>query len=69
MDLNYLGTVRCIKAVLPQMVARRSGQVIIVASGAAVVSFMGYSSYAPTKWALRGLADALRNELCGLGVS
>jgi len=51
------------------MVARRSGQVIIVASGAAVVSFMGYSSYAPTKWALRGLADALRNELCGLGVS
>lgn len=69
MQLNYLGTVRAIKAVLPQMAARRSGRLIIVASGAAVVSFMGYSSYAPTKWALRGLADSLRNEMCGLGVS
>jgi len=69
MDLNYMGTVRSIKAVLPQMVERCSGQIIIVASGAAVVSFMGYTSYAPTKWALRGFADALRNEMSGLGVS
>ena len=30
---------------------------------------MGYSTYAPTKWALRGLADVLRNELGGLGIS
>lgn len=28
----------------------------------------GYSSYAPSKWALRGLADCLRNELQGTGV-
>ena len=28
----------------------------------------GYCSYAPTKWALRGLADCLRNELQGTGV-
>lgn len=69
MDLNYMGTVRSIKAVVPQMVERRRGRLIVVASGAAVVSFMGYSSYAPTKWALRGLADALRNELVGLGIS
>ncbi|KDD72779.1 hypothetical protein H632_c2912p1, partial [Helicosporidium sp. ATCC 50920] len=25
--------------------------------------FAGYSSYAPSKWALRGLADCLRNEV------
>ena len=29
----------------------------------------GYSSYAPTKWALRGLADCLHNELQGTGVA
>ena len=68
-DQNYLGTVRSIKAVLPQMVQQGRGKIIIMASGAAVVSFMGYSSYAPTKWALRGFADALRNEMTGLGVS
>ena len=45
------------------------GQIVIVASAAAVVSFIGYSTYAPTKFALRGLADTLRNELLGFGVS
>jgi NAD(P)-dependent dehydrogenase (short-subunit alcohol dehydrogenase family) len=28
----------------------------------------GYSSYAASKWALRGMADCLRNELLGTGV-
>ena len=28
----------------------------------------GYSSYAPSKWAVRGLADCLHNELQGTGV-
>ena len=38
------------------------------ASAAAVVSYIGYASYSPTKYALRGLADALRNELRGFGI-
>ena len=68
MELNYMGTVHAVKACAPYMVARREGHVTIVASAAAVVSFMGYSSYAPSKWALRGFSDAIRNELCGFGV-
>lgn len=28
----------------------------------------GYASYAPSKWAVRGLADCLHNELQGTGV-
>ena len=35
---------------------------------AAAASFLGYSSYAPTKFAVRGFADAIRNELLGTGV-
>lgn len=27
-----------------------------------LAGFAGYSSYCPTKWAVRGLADCLRNE-------
>ena len=57
------------EAVVPHMVRRRSGHIVIVASGLAVTSFLGYSSYAPTKWALRGLADTLRNELLGFGIA
>ena len=68
MTLNYMGNVNVIKALAPQMAARGSGNIVIVASAAAVVSFIGYSSYSPSKFALRGLADALRSELSGFGI-
>lgn len=68
MDLNYMGTVNVLKVVAPVMKAQGGGHIMIVASAAAVVSFIGYSSYSPTKFALRGLADSLRNELIGFGI-
>ena len=68
MELNYVGTVRSIKAVVEPMVARRRGHIIVVGSAMSVVGFMGYSSYAPAKHALRGLTDCLRNELIGFNV-
>mmetsp|Transcript_85398 Transcript_85398/g.167094 ORF Transcript_85398/g.167094 Transcript_85398/m.167094 type:complete len:337 (-) Transcript_85398:60-1070(-) len=68
MRLNYMGNVHAIKAVAPMMRERDGGHIMIVASAAAVVSFVGYSSYAPTKFALRGLADTLRSELIGFGI-
>jgi 3-dehydrosphinganine reductase len=32
-----------------------------------LLNFVGYAAYAPSKWALRGLAEGLRNELQGSG--
>jgi len=69
MDLNYVGTLRAVKGVAESMVARKKGTIIIVGSALSIVSFMGYSTYSPTKHALRGLADTLRNELVGFGIS
>ena len=40
-DLNYLGTVRAIQAVVDAMVRRRRGHIIIVGSALSVVGFMG----------------------------
>eukprot|EP00943_MAST-04B_sp_MAST-4B-sp1_P000059 g59.t1 len=68
MELNYLGNVHAIKAVTPYMVAKQKGNICIIGSAASVVSFIGYSSYSPTKFALRGLADSLRNELNGFNI-
>ena len=62
-EVNYLGTVRTIKCVLPQMLDRRQGRILITTSVLSVLGFAGYTSYAPSKWALRGLADCLRNEV------
>lgn len=63
MEVNYMGTVRTIKCALPTMLARRQGHIVITTSVLSVLGFAGYSSYAPTKWALRGLADCLHNEV------
>eukprot|EP00756_Hemistasia_phaeocysticola_P062956 Hpha_TRINITY_DN6432_c0_g1::TRINITY_DN6432_c0_g1_i1::g.127::m.127/K04708/E1.1.1.102; 3-dehydrosphinganine reductase len=68
MDLNYMGNVRVIKKVAPLMVDRRDGDIMIVSSAAGVCTFIGYASYSPSKFAQRGLADALRNELSGFGI-
>jgi 3-dehydrosphinganine reductase len=62
MAVNYFGTLHLIRAVLPSMRAHRGGRLVLVASGAALIGLYGYSSYAPSKFAVRGLAEALRSE-------
>lgn len=63
MAVNYFGTVYMTKAVLPGMIQRRSGHIVNVASLGAVVAYIGYSAYAPSKFAVRGFSDALRTEM------
>lgn len=62
MEVNYLGTVHAVKAVLPGMQARRSGHIVIVTSALALTTLPGYTQYCPTKYALRAFADCLRME-------
>lgn len=47
----------------------RQGKVVLTASLMALMGFAGYSAYAPSKFAIRGLADSLRNELLLYGIS
>jgi hypothetical protein len=49
MKLNYMGTVHLVKAAAARMVARGRGHLVLVSSGAAAASFLGYASYAPSK--------------------
>ena len=69
MAVNYLGTLHLVRAALPAMRARGGGRLVMVASGAALVGLYGYTSYAPSKFAVRGLAEALRSELVPEGVA
>jgi len=71
MEINYFGTLYVLKALLPGMVARGSGYVVNVSSVAGFLGLYGYSSYGPSKFAVRGLSDTLRSELAehGIGVS
>jgi short-subunit dehydrogenase len=63
MNTNYFGAVALTKAVLPAMLARAAGHIVVVSS------LMGYldtpmrSAYAASKHALHGYFDSLRAEL------
>jgi len=67
-EVNVYGTMRCIQAALPAMVARRSGLVQIVSSVLGRRSVPGYGGYCASKFALYALAESLRTELLGTGV-
>ncbi len=69
MAVNYFGTLYPLKAVVPGMRRRGRGAVVLISSGAGLVGLFGYTPYAPSKFALRGLAEALRGELKSTGVS
>lgn len=68
MDLNYFGTLHPIRAVVPSMIERGSGHLMLVSSAAGIVGVYGYAAYSPTKFAVRGLAETLRAELKPHGI-
>lgn len=68
MDLNYFGTLHPIRAVLASMLERRSGTIVGISSAAGLVGVFGFGAYAPSKYAVRGLMDALRAEVESRGV-
>ncbi len=69
MAVNYFGTLYAIKAVVPSMRARAHGSIVLISSGAGLVGLFGYTPYAPSKFALRGLAETLRAELKPAGIA
>jgi short-subunit dehydrogenase len=67
--INWLGTVNTVAALLPGMLDRRKGHIVVVSSGAGHRAFPSAAVYGATKSAQRGFAEALRHELDGTGVS
>lgn len=68
MDLNYFGTVALTKAVLPSMLARKSGHIVPITS---VIGYVGVplrSAYSASKHALHGFFETLRAETAKDGI-
>lgn len=68
-EVNLYGTVRCTQAFLPDMLRRRSGQVVIMSSLSGLMASLNMAFYTATKFALVGVARTLMLELAGTGVS
>lgn len=67
-DVNLYGTARCVQAFLPHMLARRSGQIVVMASLAGLIAAANMGFYNATKFALVGMTRTLMLELHGTGV-
>ena len=65
---NVIGTVDLTRRVLPGMLARGDGDVVMVSSGAAFVALPPLTVYSSTKWAVDGFVEGLRREVLGRGV-
>ncbi len=69
MGTNYFGALHFARAVAPIMKNAGGGKLVFVSSGAAFFGIYGYSAYAPSKFAMRGLAEILRVELAPHAIS
>lgn len=67
-QVNLTGVIQATRAVLPHMIARKSGSIINMGSQAAFVGTPTYTVYAATKFGLRGFSEALRREVGVWGI-
>lgn len=68
-DVNLKGVVHGMRAVIPDMIERRAGHVVNVASLAALAPVSGLALYAATKYAVRGYSLSVAQELRRHGVA
>ncbi|ARA93607.1 short chain dehydrogenase [Rhodothermaceae bacterium RA] len=68
MEVNFFGAVALTRAVLPSMLARRRGQIVVVSSVVGRFGTPQRAAYAASKHALHGFFDALRAEVHDAGL-
>jgi uncharacterized protein len=70
-ELPYLAAFYTTRAFLPDMMQRRSGQIINVTSPASFIAWPNATAYIAARQALKGFSDGLRLEIAsrGIGVS
>ena len=68
LDVDLGGVWRCAKAVLPEMVSRRSGCIVNVSSTAGLVAFPLFSNYVAAKHGVIGLTRALALDYAGSSI-
>lgn len=67
-EVNFYGVLTGCRLVLPEMVKRRGGHIVNIASLAGMVAVPGQVVYAGTKFAVVGLSTALADEFAPQGV-
>ncbi|RXH19481.1 SDR family NAD(P)-dependent oxidoreductase [Bradyrhizobium guangzhouense] len=69
MDVNFMGVVHAIGAVLPDMKDRPYGRIVVIASTAGLKGYAYVSAYTAAKHAVVGLVRSLALEIAGSNVT
>lgn len=69
LDVNLTGAFLCTQAVLPSMMARRSGRIINISSVSGLKPIVEQSAYCASKHGLNGLTATLAMELRPYGIA
>jgi NADP-dependent 3-hydroxy acid dehydrogenase YdfG len=67
-ELNLTGQIFLVRALLPALKRRKQGDIVLMGSEAALAGGRRGAVYSAAKFALRGFAQALRQECAGAGV-
>ena len=72
MDLNYFGNLKLLKEIFYQYKKNNINEkidIVCVGSCLGIIGSIGYSTYAPSKYALKGLLDSLKFEFIGTNLN
>jgi NAD(P)-dependent dehydrogenase (short-subunit alcohol dehydrogenase family) len=69
LDVNVIGAVAVIQAVLPYLRKRRRGHIVNVTSMGGLTAFPGLAFYHASKFALEGITETLRQEVAPFGIA
>lgn len=67
-DVNALGVLHGMQAVLPSMVKRKTGTIINISSIAGKKTFADHAAYVGTKFAVHAMSENVRGEVASHGV-
>jgi NAD(P)-dependent dehydrogenase (short-subunit alcohol dehydrogenase family) len=68
LEINLYGTILCCRAVLPHMLARRRGKIILLSGGGATKPMPNLSAYATSKAAVVRFGETLAEEVKSAGI-
>lgn len=66
--INYMGVVNCLENIIPDMIKKKSGKILIISSAAGIRGLPKAAAYGPSKSAINNLAQSIRFDLEPKGI-
>jgi ribitol 2-dehydrogenase len=67
-EVNVTGVMRCVHAVLPTMLAQRSGDILVTSSISGLIDIQWEPIYSASKHAIQGFVHTLRRQVASSGI-